>query len=256
MKAPSQTTLTSEERIKQLEQELAQTRSELADAHAEIDGAHATEADMHAMALTEAKLNQALDTAAQLRGRIESLLNGYELSSKERMRLNGAGTRRYGLTDKISDLMLINPDLIPQYVDEEHLKEVLRFFEISRNIDLILKQCERMNGDIMLTLGDEAFRTALMFYGAVRDASRRNIMGARELFDIMRPFFTHHRKSTEETKKKQIAHAKAIIEGRADGEMILRNEHPHETGGIHEVIDETHKNTAHFKATEEGAIED
>jgi len=256
MKASSQTPLTSEERIKQLEQELAQTRAELADAHAEIDGAHATEADMHAMALTEAKLNQALDTVAQLRGRLESLLNGYELSSRERMRLNGAGTRRYGLTDKISDLMLINPDLIPQYVDEEHLKEVLRFFEISRNIDAILKQCERMNGDIMLTLGDEAFRTALMFYGAVRDASRRNVMGARELFDIMRTFFNHHRKSTEETQRKEISHAKAIIEGKADGEMIIRNERPHLTGGEHEVIDETHKAKVEWKETESGEIDE
>ena len=256
MKAQSHNTPTSEERIRQLELELAQTRAQLADAHSEIDGAHHTEADVHAMTLTEAKLNQALDTVSQLRGRLESMVNGYELSSAERQRLNGAGARRYGITDKISDLMFVNPDLIPQYVDEEHLKEVIRFFEISRDIDAIIKQCQRMNGDIMMTLGDEAFRTALMFYGAVRDASRRNIPGARELFDVMRPFFAHHRKSTEETQKKQIAHAKAIIKGTADGEMIIRNEHPHAAGGIHEVIDETHKNTKHFKATEEGDIED
>jgi len=199
MKAATHNTLTSEERIQQLEQELAQTRAELADAHAEIDGAHHSEADMHGLALTEAKLNQALDKAAALRERLESMLNGYELSSLERKRLNGAGARRYGQTDKISDLMFVNTDLIPAYVDEEHLKEVLRFFEISRNIDAIIKQCERMNGDIMLTLGDEAFRTALMFYGVFRDASRPRTV--RRNAHILRTPSQKHRRNTEKTNR-------------------------------------------------------
>ena len=186
----------SEDRIKQLEQELAQTRSqletvnaELADAQAGLDAVH-TDPETHiSLALTDQRLTQALDAAAQLRGRFETMLNGTELSESERRSMLGSGVRRYGFTDKVSDMMDINPDLIPSFLDEEHLKELLRQLEIVRNINAILVQTIRMNSDIMLVLGDEAFRNALMFYGAVRDASVRRVPGARELYHILRDFF-------------------------------------------------------------------
>jgi len=268
----TQSTLTPEEQIKQLQAELAQTRNtlnatqselaganaDLADAHAALDVMHAGEIDLHAMNVTVAKLNLALDAVAGLRSRLEGMLNGTELSPVERRRLNNTGVRRYGLTDKISDMMEINPDLVPQYVDQEHLKELLRLFEISRNIDALIKQCERMNGDIMLTLGDEAYHVALMFYGALRDASRRNVPGARALFNLLRTFFSRPKNMNEETQKKLIRDATALIHGKADGTLEIHNEQPHLEGGTHEVIDTVHKRTADgkWKETESGEIDE
>jgi hypothetical protein len=34
----------------------------------------------------------------------------------------------------------------------------------------------------------------------------------------------------------------ALLHGRKDGEVVVKNENPHTIGGIHEVIDEVHKN--------------
>jgi len=268
----TQSTLTAEEQIKQLQAELAQTRNtlnatqselaganaDLADAHAALDVMHAGEVDLHSMNVTLARLTGVIDSAAGLRAKIEMILNGTELSPKERSRLNATGTRRYGLTDKISDMMEINPDLVPQYVDQEHLKELLRLFEMSRNIDAIIKQCERMNGDIMLTLGDEAYHVALMFYGALRDASNRNVTGARALFNLLRTFFSRPKSMNEETQKKLIRDATALIHGKADGTLEIHNEQAHLEGGTHEVIDTVHKRKADgkWKETESGEIED
>ena len=42
---------------------------------------------------------------------------------------------------------------------------------------------------------------------------------------------------------------KALLHGKKDGEVIVRNERPHVSGGTHEVIDETHSGHAAVKAT-------
>jgi hypothetical protein len=53
--------------------------------------------------------------------------------------------------------------------------------------------------------------------------------------------------------------ADALIHGRirlksADGEVIIRNVRPKTTGGKHEVIDETFRDRASFKETDEGSF--
>ena len=46
----------------------------------------------------------------------------------------------------------------------------------------------------------------------------------------------------------------ALLKGTKDGEVIVKNIKPKTTGGTHEVIDETFKDTASFKETDEGKI--
>jgi hypothetical protein len=44
------------------------------------------------------------------------------------------------------------------------------------------------------------------------------------------------------------------LKGKKDGEVIIKNIRPKTTGGTHEVVDETFRNTASFKETDEGEI--
>jgi hypothetical protein len=46
------------------------------------------------------------------------------------------------------------------------------------------------------------------------------------------------------------------MKGKKDGEVIIRNISPKTTGGKHEVIDETFRNTAQYKDTIEGEIKE
>jgi hypothetical protein len=49
---------------------------------------------------------------------------------------------------------------------------------------------------------------------------------------------------------------KRLIHGKADGEIVLKNERPNMTGGVHEVIDNVHKDKTAFKETKQGEIND
>jgi hypothetical protein len=49
---------------------------------------------------------------------------------------------------------------------------------------------------------------------------------------------------------------KRLIHGKADGEIVIKNESPHVQGGLHEVIDNVHKGRTAFKGTAEGSIDE
>ena len=245
----------SRESYEALQQELEKTRAELADAHAELDSLHADEDSKYPLYLTDTGLEMAFNQAVSLRDRVQSLLNNAELSDSDRRRLLGSGVRRYGFIDKVSDLMAVNTDFIPSFLDPENFKTTLRRLETVRNVNALLQQTLRLNTDILLILGDEAYRQALSFYGAVRDAARRRAPGASELFRIMAAFFHRGRRTDEEPTEPELERDfHALLHGRKDGEIVIKNEKPHLVGGIHEVADETHKPKGAWKATEEGEI--
>ena len=151
--------------------------------------------------------------------------------------------------------MSVNEDFIPSFLNEEQFKQNLRDLEIIRNINALLQQTLRLNTDILLILGDEAYRRALSFYGAVRDAARRRVPGASELYRIMQAFFHRGRRPDEEPTEPELERDfHALLHGKKDGEIIIKNEKPHFVGGKHEVVDETHKPKGAWKATEEGKI--
>ncbi|MDR0487543.1 MAG: hypothetical protein LBG91_04780, partial [Treponema sp.] len=61
------------------------------------------------------------------------------------------------------------------------------------------------------------------------------------------------------TEKKLKRDINALMKGKKDGEVIIKNIKPKTTGGTHEVIDETFSdrmsaNTASFKETDEESV--
>jgi hypothetical protein len=47
-----------------------------------------------------------------------------------------------------------------------------------------------------------------------------------------------------------------LLKGKKDGEVIIKNNKTKTTGGKHEVIDETFRDTASFKETDEGEFKE
>ena len=60
--------------------------------------------------------------------------------------------------------------------------------------------------------------------------------------------------SDEPTKKQVKRDVNALLKGTKDGEVIVKNIKPKTTGGTHEVIDETFKDSATFKDSVEGNL--
>jgi hypothetical protein len=173
------------------------------------------------------------------------------LSDSERRKMLGSGIRRYGFIDKVSDLAVANPDFIPPYMNEGDLKDLIRQIEVLRDTSVNLQQLSRMVNDELLVTGDDAYRLALMYSNSVRDASRRRVPGAEALFNTLKPFFKSmsRRKTGEPTEKGIVKDVKAILHGKKDGEIIIKNESPTTSGGVHEVIDDVHSGHAAIKET-------
>jgi len=49
---------------------------------------------------------------------------------------------------------------------------------------------------------------------------------------------------------------KALVHGKADGEIIVKNERPELGAGLHEVIDNVHKGRSAFKGTVEEHLDE
>jgi len=56
------------------------------------------------------------------------------------------------------------------------------------------------------------------------------------------------------TKKKIKRDVDALLHGRKDGKVVIKNVRPKTSGGTHEVIDEAFRDTASFKETKERNI--
>ena len=79
---------------------------------------------------------------------------------------------------------------------------------------------------------------------------------AESIYNELHEFFRNmgQHETAEPTQKKIKRDVDALLHGRKDGEVIIKNIKPKTTGGKRKVIDETFKDSAEFKETEEGSI--
>ena len=82
---------------------------------------------------------------------------------------------------------------------------------------------------------------------------------AETIHNELSPFFKSRGRITEEedaqpTKKEALRDFKGLESGRHDGKLIIENIKPKLTGGKRAIVDETFKDTAKFKGSEEGEI--
>ena len=64
----------------------------------------------------------------------------------------------------------------------------------------------------------------------------------------------HETEGEAPTQKKAKKDFNAVLKGKKDGEVIVKNIKPKTIGGKREIIDETFKDSAQFKETENGSI--
>jgi len=191
------------------------------------------------------------DSLADALGEFYNISGDVALSDADRRRLLGSGVRRYGFMDKVSDVGLANTDFAPPFLNLVTLKDLIRQIETLRNISTTLQQLVRLNSDLLLTAGDDAFRMALLYYTAVREAARGRVPGARAIFETLRLFFKRTRNtSTEPTEPEVERDVKALLHGKKDGKIVIENETPKTKGGKHLVVDETHKDKLNFRESE------
>ena len=113
---------------------------------------------------------------------------------------------------------------------------------------------------MMNIFGNIGFNFALAYYANVRTiADHAKTEPAISVFNILRRFFKRkrtHQTGSEPTEMQLERDLRALLHGRKDGEIIIKNETPHTAGGIHEVIDSVHTGHSAVKESFEEKLND
>jgi hypothetical protein len=101
------------------------------------------------------------------------------------------------------------------------------------------------------------YTDALEYYAGVREAAKRRVDPAETLDRDLATFFKRSPQTGKEPTEKQLKRdMNALLRGKKDGKIIIENEKPKITGGSRKVVDETFKDSAEYKETEEGSIKE
>jgi hypothetical protein len=146
------------------------------------------------------------------------------------------------------------PQYFPHWLDTAKFQSDLDLFNAIRSLVEVCRSLEEKAWNINIEASDMIYTDALEYYSQVQDAAKRRIDSAESLYAELHGFFrnmgTHENGEAAPTKKKTKRDVNALLHGRKDGEVIIKNIRPKTSGGTREVIDETFKNNASFKESE------
>jgi hypothetical protein len=99
------------------------------------------------------------------------------------------GDKTVGFVDKVVDYLKTNPYLIPAYLDTAEFKKDYQLTKELLEILRILRPLVQNMEDTATEAGIEALSAALVYYNAVKTASKQGIEGAKVIYeDLQRRF--------------------------------------------------------------------
>jgi hypothetical protein len=163
---------------------------------------------------------------------------GADMTGRQRQRFFGAGVKNYGFIEKSCEIAKNNPGYLPPHFDIDDMRESVKDFDDIRQLVFELEQYLRAANNIMLLESDLLYRGSLRVYASLKEQARNKVLGAQALFDALREFF-HRRKrvSDKPTQKETLRTAKKLLQGKAEGALIVRNEKPKTTAGVREIVE-------------------
>ena len=192
-------------------------------------------------------------------GHMLTLLDSYSqhLRALDRRRLNGVGIKKLGFIERAFEFASESPEFLPHYLTLERFDSDIQYFLAFQSLCDLTKQVQEKLWNITIQSADIAYTDALEFYASVREAAKRRVDAAETIFRDLSVFFKRRRSETSEPTEKQLKRDfNSLLHSRKDGKLIIENLKPKLSGGKHKVIDETFKDTAKFKESEEGEITD
>jgi hypothetical protein len=180
------------------------------------------------------------------------------LRALDRQRHNGVGLRRLGFIEAALRLSTKFPQYFPHWLNTPKFQADLDLFNAVRSLVEVCRSLEEKAWNINIEASDMVYTDALEYYSQVQDAARRRIDSAESIYNELHGFFRNMgpHEGEQPTQKKVKRDVDALLHGRKDGEVIIKNIKPKTTGGKHEVIDETFNDSASFKETEQGSIKE
>jgi hypothetical protein len=164
------------------------------------------------------------------------------LTGAERRRLVGAGIKNYDFIARSFVIARENPQFMPPNFDVGVSAENMRDLENIRQLVYMSRQFAQFAYGAYLVQADSCYRLALRVYGSLQEQARNKVAGARALFEELRKFFIRRRRAGGgPSEMKAEKDFKRLVRGKADGEIIVENESPGASGGVHVVTDSVHR---------------
>lgn len=230
--------------------DLAATLEKLKSAIAEEEKSLSAGENTRAMTLTP------FNTIVQLIHQAETLFSAYgtTLSSADRTRKVGAGIKNYGFIEAAYRSAAANPIFVPSYLNVPELETTIRDLSRMKTIYSELKQFEQLVSDSILHTGDVAYREALEYYNALREAARQNIPGAKPEYNLLNTYFKKKRTAsadepTEPTEAQIERDVRSLLHGTKEGRVVVENEKPTISAGKRKVVDDVHTERDTFRET-------
>lgn len=122
---------------------------------------------------------------------IENILNKYviALSPDERRKKAKMGNKTIGFVEKIMEYTVSNPEFIPTYLKVGELNIDFAAANVMTNMFRVSSQLTNELNDTILLCGSEAYTAALMYYNAVKQASKDNAPGAKTIYEDLKKQF-------------------------------------------------------------------
>jgi hypothetical protein len=172
------------------------------------------------------------------------ILDNYNtgLDSKRRRRLNGADILTQGFIKEAYELAVEFPDFLPVYTPLEKFKKDYHYFLSFLSLLTLCDNARKVLWNITLQAAHYAYADARDFYREARAAKNKGISGFENVYNDLFQFFRKDKKDgAPPTQAEVMSDVNALLRGKKDGEVIIRNVSPKKTRGRREVIDEVEK---------------
>ena len=170
-------------------------------------------------------------------------LENTDLNPTERLRLRGSGVRRYGFIEKVFEVSGDFPQFWPPFGEgRKDMDQYVKEIDVLRNLLIWFRYVARVVQDLLLIAGDNAFRVASSYYAFTREGARRKNPEAAQVFQMLQLFWKRPRRANGEPTMLEVERdARALMRGKKDGEVSVRNESDRVIKGKKVVIDNTYR---------------
>lgn len=141
---------------------------------------------------------EVLDTVKQKITEINEALKPYvtALTPAERSDLAKLGDKTLAFVEKTKNYSTESPQLLPAYFDSAAFAIDYADYENLRPVVNLVEQTLHNVEDTMMLAGSEAYIASLSFYNSVKDAAKRDVPGAKAVYDDLRLRFPQASRKT------------------------------------------------------------
>lgn len=111
------------------------------------------------------------------------------LTTQERKELAKLGDKTVGFDEKVQAYMNTNPEFVPAFIDSAEVRKDrllrMRFLNFFPEFMTLAEQMD----DTLTILGSEILMADLAYYQNVREAARRGVPGAQQIYEDLRVRF-------------------------------------------------------------------